>query len=207
ESNLIAVNAAATACEKAAEWRWALRGMHGLREAGLRPDSITCNAFLAACGNASLWEQPIALLRETRTDIVSHNCAIKACDTLEQWQRALSLLADLPSALEGRKLADAVTHTVAISASQKQTRWQSGLFIWDIEHGREATVTTCNSALAGCADAARWQEAVYFTCGLALAANGNMYLSSCVKFGSGQCDWDERDNLIEHLAQFAGGAA
>ena len=41
--------------------------MNGLCEAGLRPDLITCNAFLAACGNASLWEQSIALLRGTRT--------------------------------------------------------------------------------------------------------------------------------------------
>ena len=80
------------------------------------------------------------------------------------------------------------SHTLwAISASQKQTRWQSGLFIWDIEHGREATVTTCNSALAGCADAARWQEAVYFTCGLDSkklqpdVVSYNTSLSACTK--------------------------
>ena len=100
------------------------------------------------------------------------------------------LLAELPNALEGRKLADVVTHSVAVSASQKQTRWQSGLCIWDIEHGRQAATTTSNSALVGCADAGRWQEAVYFTCSLGRknskrlqpdVVSYNTSLSACAK--------------------------
>ncbi|CAE7695078.1 WDR19 [Symbiodinium sp. CCMP2592] len=188
EMDVVVYGSAMAVIASIAEWRRSLVLLRQMPErsvtlsptlgAGLRPDLITCNAFLAACGNASLWE---------RTDIISHNCAIKACDTREQWQRALVLLAELPNALEGRKLSDAVTDSVAISASQKQTRWQSGLLIWDIEHGRQAAITTSNSALVGCADAARWQEAVCFTCGLDSkrpqpdVVSYNTSLSACAK--------------------------
>ena len=109
------------------------------------------------------WEAIILVLPSSakyapRTDAISHNCAIKACDIVAKWPHALALLAGLPKEV----LADAVTYSATISACQKSSKWQSVFSILDIERGWRPVGTTCNSVLAGCANAARWREAVSF---------------------------------------------
>ena len=124
-----------------------------------------------------------------RTDAISHNCVINACNTASQWPCCLVLLAELPE-----HPTDTWTAALASSACQKDRGWQNASLILDTElrQGQPALIT-CNSVLAVCADAARWEEAVSLFRGFCSArlqpdvVSHNSIISACEK----ALDWQK----------------
>ena len=64
------VNAAISACEKAARWETALELLGSLRRAardGLAPDVVSFNSAISACEKAARWEEALETMEQMST--------------------------------------------------------------------------------------------------------------------------------------------
>ncbi|CAJ1453746.1 unnamed protein product [Effrenium voratum] len=155
-SEVVALNAAASACEKASQWQQALALALG------SADVVTWSAAVAACEKAKEWQRALEILASLRSklqaDVIIYNSAISACEGLGKWQHALLLLQEVHSL----RLASSVSYNACISACEKCAKWQQALGLLSAlyQHKVEATVITYNSAISACQKASRWKHAL-----------------------------------------------
>lgn len=70
--------------------------MSRMRQAGLRPTSISYSSAIAACGPTN-WRLAVSLLEEAKAegihmDAICYNAAISAVGHAGEWQKALEIL-------------------------------------------------------------------------------------------------------------------
>merc|ERR1712048_480113 len=68
QPNVISFSAAISACEKGAQWPWALSLFDGMQKARIQPDVITFNAAIHACGSAGEWQRASELFEKIKRD-------------------------------------------------------------------------------------------------------------------------------------------
>mmetsp|Transcript_85716 Transcript_85716/g.260170 ORF Transcript_85716/g.260170 Transcript_85716/m.260170 type:complete len:155 (-) Transcript_85716:62-526(-) len=95
--DVVAYDAAMSACERGRAWSWALQLFEDLRPARLEPTLITYNTAISACDKASRWAQALALLAASGQcgqgpSVVGFGAALSACTRAERWLLGLSLL-------------------------------------------------------------------------------------------------------------------
>jgi len=86
-------NSAISACEKGAEWRWALQLLADVATARASPDTITFNSAISACENSFQWQVALQLLADMpastiEQDVYSYNSTMSACAAAGQWEVA-----------------------------------------------------------------------------------------------------------------------
>lgn len=161
EANVVALSAAASACEAAARWGAALGALGALRRRGLEAEVILCSTLVSACGRSSFWQPSIELLAEMqqasiRRNTQSFNAATSACHRSLQWGRASAMLAAI---WKTRAEPDIVSHNAAISACERAGEWQAGLVLLLVlfSTSLEADALTYNSAIGACAKGRQWE--------------------------------------------------
>merc|ERR1711972_1179464 len=91
-----------------------------------RPDAITFNAAIGACGAAHHWEASLALLQDSsharvELSVLVFNAAISACERGSTWAWSLKLLDAMQVAGIHR---DLVSRNTAILACTDSRQWQ-----------------------------------------------------------------------------------
>ncbi|CAJ1362096.1 unnamed protein product [Effrenium voratum] len=92
EPDVVSLNAALSATEKAARWRSSLQLSRLAYQKSLEADDISFNALLAACHSAGLWQQVLAL-GDCDSDDLGLRLALEAQVRAGGRRRALELLA------------------------------------------------------------------------------------------------------------------
>lgn len=98
--DLLAYNAALSACAKAGKWQEALALYDDMRQAGeVAPDTWTLNALLLALSRGGQSENALTLLRTaggtTQPDEVSYRTVLTGLAAAQQWEVALDVLAEM----------------------------------------------------------------------------------------------------------------
>eukprot|EP00928_Gymnodinium_smaydae_P085204 TRINITY_DN6855_c0_g1_i4.p1 TRINITY_DN6855_c0_g1~~TRINITY_DN6855_c0_g1_i4.p1 ORF type:complete len:546 (+),score=99.26 TRINITY_DN6855_c0_g1_i4:29-1639(+) len=101
----------------------------------VRPDIVSFNAVINACGRSGEWTWALLLLRMAADaealspNIVTYNTAITALGRARRWALVLSVLDELLLADSRRKglQPDAVTFSAAISALERVALWERAL--------------------------------------------------------------------------------
>jgi pentatricopeptide repeat protein len=97
-----------------------------MRDDGVKPNVISYNAAIDACGKGGQWQKAIELLHEMPqqglvANLISYSSAVDACSDLGQWQQALELLHKMQH--QGIK-PDITVYNRLINACQKGGNWQ-----------------------------------------------------------------------------------
>ena len=179
-ANVIAYNAAISACEKGKKWEQALGLLRRLKLAKLQATIVSYGAAISACEKGRQWKLALQLLAELgevrlQGNLVVHNAALSACEKCQQWERALVLLH------KGHR------STVTCNAGISACPWQPALALFARfeEESLQRTAVTCGAAISAC-EARHWHLA------LALAAAWvgetsliarNAAISACQKGG------------------------
>ncbi|CAJ1438352.1 unnamed protein product [Effrenium voratum] len=154
--NVMALNAAISACGAAGQWQTALYLSNKSDT-----DIITYNACISACEGAGQWGTAVLLLRRAQDrrlepSVVTYNAAISACEEASEWQQALRLVQEM----EHQDLQrDIISYNAGITACGKAERWQHAFKLLHEAEGAslEATVITYNATIT--ASAGTWQQA------------------------------------------------
>ena len=134
-----------------------------MRTHGVRPDVISYNTAIAACGARAYYKDAVALLSEMwdqglEPDIISYNSAISACEKGGQWQQALELLGEM------KELGpDVISFAAAISACEKGGQWERALALLDECRGTPgvtANLHCFNAAISACEKGGQWERAL-----------------------------------------------
>lgn len=96
--DVIAYNAAISACEKGTAWQEALARLAELRIESLSPPVITYGAVISACEYSREWRQALSLFSEMqglalRANVITLNAAVSACEQSQAWRNVISLMA------------------------------------------------------------------------------------------------------------------
>ncbi|CAK0858303.1 unnamed protein product [Prorocentrum cordatum] len=101
-----------------------------MRQAKLKPDVVSYNSGISACGKGEQWHRALALLSavseaKLELDIIYHtSLGPAACEKGEQWQPALALLSEMRKA---KLVPDVISYSATISACEKGDQWQPAL--------------------------------------------------------------------------------
>ncbi|CAJ1442032.1 unnamed protein product, partial [Effrenium voratum] len=180
EVDVVALGAAASACERSLRWAPALElqasaGRWALRARG----RALANASLSAC--AARWRRALQLLAgsEAEPDLIAHNAYINAAEKASRWQDAVCSLRRLPQ----RSLrADAFSLAGAIAAAGGG-HWELASRLLTGEP-LTATVACFNAYAAACGAAFQWRRALHVVPvmqarGSAEAVTCNAALTAC----------------------------
>ena len=121
QPNLISFNSLLKSCEKASQWRMALRLLKDMRLRQLRCDIVSYNSTISAFEKASEWQKAIELFqRLTSPDLFTYNALMSSCEKAAQWQKAQQLFFSLSK-------PDLISYSALTSAFEKAVRWQRAL--------------------------------------------------------------------------------
>ncbi|CAJ1402404.1 unnamed protein product [Effrenium voratum] len=136
------------------QWQWASSWLSQLLDRTVRPDVVSRNAAISACGGGA-WQNALSILGDA--DIIGFNAAISACEKNQRWREAVALLAE---ALELRLRCSVVTFNAAISACEKTCQRQAALrLLRQLKRsGLELELTSYNAAISACENS--WPEAL-----------------------------------------------
>ena len=110
--------------------------------AGIKPDVVSYNATILACGKGGKREEALSLLKEMyrasiKPNVVSYNAAISACEKGGKWKEVLSLLEAMRSA--GVK-PNVISYNATISACEKGQEMEGSAIVaqGDAPHRHQA---------------------------------------------------------------------
>ncbi|CAE7646890.1 unnamed protein product [Symbiodinium sp. CCMP2456] len=126
------LNAAIASCSAATQWQPALQILHDLVSPSSlrRPDIVTCNTVIVACGRAaqgSLRLNVLAVLAHAETsslrpNAITVNSLLSACDARGDWETACSLL----QRYRRRHVeTDTASVTSCLSATARSSQWMA----------------------------------------------------------------------------------
>ena len=100
QPDLLAYNAAMSACGKVGQWQQAQKLFGDMKQSGhVTPDTWTLNALLLAHCRGGQWEDALMLLRSaggtTEPDEVSYRTVLTGMAAEQEWELALDLLAEM----------------------------------------------------------------------------------------------------------------
>ena len=151
---LSVTNAALTA--RWANWVEAHLVFQDLQRSACRPDQISVNTVIKACGEGDVatWTVALLLLKVVRIDLVGLNSALTASQRCSIWQTVLQL-ASSGKAL--RLQPDAYTASATLRAID--WRWQQALCLleWSLS---SPSLVAVNAAVGACARASEWEAAL-----------------------------------------------
>ena len=125
QADRIAWGATIHACEKAAQWRWAVFLLFGLPGFGL--DVIACNSAMSACAKARRWQWSLRVLSRMerdglQPDVVSYTAIMSAYQRVLKWKQALRTFGDI----QHKSMAlSVVTLNSAITICGDARTWQN----------------------------------------------------------------------------------
>ncbi|CAE7891920.1 unnamed protein product [Symbiodinium microadriaticum] len=95
--DLVSINTAIDACDKARRWEWAVAALQRAAVASLVPDVVTYSTATSACQSGHGWKLAISLVleisqRHMRPNAASWTAAAGACVSSQSWSTAVQLL-------------------------------------------------------------------------------------------------------------------
>ena len=157
QPDVFTYNTVLSACEKGQQWEravqllWEMDGIH------LKPDTISFNAAVAACG--AVWEMALDLVHQMENcklqlDAVTYHSAIDACQQSQQWEAALALCSQMTLR---RIQRDVISFSLAIRSQEKAQRWKQALDLFYNLSILQLQVNeiTCGVTLGACKS--QWQ--------------------------------------------------
>ena len=157
QPDVFTYNTVLSACEKGQQWErvvqllWEMDGIH------LKPDTISFNAAVAACG--AVWEMALNLVDQMENDklqldAVTYHSAIDACQQSQQWEAALALCSQMTLR---RIQRDVISFSLAIRSQEKAQRWKQALDLFYNLSILQLQVNeiTCGVTLGACKS--QWQ--------------------------------------------------
>eukprot|EP00397_Hematodinium_sp_SG-2012_P002945 GEMP01002953.1.p1 GENE.GEMP01002953.1~~GEMP01002953.1.p1 ORF type:complete len:999 (-),score=289.81 GEMP01002953.1:1454-4450(-) len=125
-----AYNCAIHACVN--QWEIACGVLDRMRNAQVRPDVVSYNVAISACGNAAKWEHALRLVTDMRLqrvvpDVITYSASISACDKGKQWACAVRILRAMEA--DGVR-ADAIAYSAAISACETAGQHRVGMNLY-----------------------------------------------------------------------------
>jgi len=108
-------------------WDKALHFLASMRTRDSDPDTVTCNAAIAACTGSSEWSQALQLLHESKQlpsgpDEITYGATISACQG--KWELVLCLLDEMPAV---KLRPNEVISAAAIGACSRGSNPESGI--------------------------------------------------------------------------------
>ncbi|CAJ1417026.1 unnamed protein product [Effrenium voratum] len=178
QPNVIACNAAISACEKQGQWQQAIGLLAEMELLRLQEDVISHNAVISACEKGGLWERALAVLarmrsRRVRATEVTRSAVVSACATARRWREALWALralrprrgshdfeasANAANAANAASAANAANAATNAGISACARAWDSALQL--LRHmpaeALQPDLVSFNAALSAC----RWRQIV-----------------------------------------------
>ena len=131
--------------------------------ANVKPDIVTFNTIIKACGRGRHWEALQGILGDmdshgVKGDRFTYSALLSACDTAGKWQQALEWF----HVMESKGVRPSIIHfTTLMSVLQKSGRWEDSLRVFHRMEGAgiAADVVAHNAAIAACARGGDWSKA------------------------------------------------
>ncbi|CAJ1439987.1 unnamed protein product [Effrenium voratum] len=191
-ATVIACNEAIGACQRLSQWQGALQVLRRLRVQRFRPNAVTFNTSLSACGRALFWGQALHLFQAaTSWNAITFGAAINACSG--SWPRAQCLLRQAGQ-------SNIITCSSCVSACEKASDWPEALLLLAGLGLRrlQGDVVVCNAAISACQKVGAWPRAldIFSKLQLASTVSFNAAISACEGVG----EWQQALALLR-LAQ------
>ncbi|CAJ1339289.1 unnamed protein product [Effrenium voratum] len=170
---------AISACQEAGRWRQAAALLQMAEAQSVKADAPMVNAAIGACGYAQEWETALALFsdfprRRLQISDRSKNAVAAALGGAKEWRQVLALVESLLARRErlDQPMRDCLAKASAcgrremqkdLTKSMASETWQAALAALHRAEGRglRPDVKMHSAAIAACARAARWPEAVW----------------------------------------------
>ena len=137
---------------------------------GVRPNVVTYNAAMRACGTAALWPVALSLFEDLRDDgivptVITYNAALAACERGAQWQEALLLLDEMQQSTTRAPRPDRISFHTAIGACRRagtHASARAGLALLRRMRavGILPSVIALTGVMSACVSAGRWRAAL-----------------------------------------------
>ncbi|CAK9081730.1 unnamed protein product [Durusdinium trenchii] len=133
------------------EWQLAMHLLQDMDRRQIQPDCLVCTAAVAICGRAFCWQEAARIFDQALAggmpcDTPAYNALITAYGLGMQWEASLSLM----HAMQGRKQADSITLSAAISACCDAGHWQSALRLLGATNQGRLNNSCYNAILGRC---------------------------------------------------------
>eukprot|EP00931_Biecheleriopsis_adriatica_P059042 TRINITY_DN35266_c0_g1_i1.p1 TRINITY_DN35266_c0_g1~~TRINITY_DN35266_c0_g1_i1.p1 ORF type:complete len:685 (-),score=137.67 TRINITY_DN35266_c0_g1_i1:65-2119(-) len=165
EVSLISSNTAISACARARRWQHAVGLLDSIKEAGLRPDTISYNctmrSLLGSGTSSARWQHALTLLDELHVEhlapsLVTFSTLASACEKGNAWQAAIALITHADCC---GLSPDAACFSSAMMACARSRRWQRSV---DLLRAMEARIVApdvvcCNASISACERGGDWQ--------------------------------------------------
>lgn len=186
-----------------------------------RPNVVTYNAAMQACGSAGRWREALALLRGMLSNKVAPNAtsltaAIAACGFAGEWQQALDLLRAVKD-VDGGVVLSVGSYNAAIRACGKAGRFEQAVGVlreMEADAKKKGAsgdswippapdVTTYTAAIAACGAAREHEQAVLLLREMPAAGitpntiSYNAAITACIRSGR----WELSLALFREMAK------
>ncbi|CAE8684397.1 unnamed protein product, partial [Polarella glacialis] len=101
DSNTVTHSAAISACEKSAQWTWALRLFAEMARNRIERNAVTFGGVVSACTTGRVWELASTLVKELllegglESNTIVFSAALTSCLQARKWAVALSLAGEM----------------------------------------------------------------------------------------------------------------
>eukprot|EP00439_Symbiodinium_sp_Y106_P051050 s3215_g6.t2 len=159
----IFLNTFLSSLERSCHWQLAVSMLQTPPESSLKPNRVSFNACLHACGEAEQLDQALQLLKSMedhgrwRPDVISYSAVLSACARLAQWTLALDELGRMQ---RRHVLPDVVALNAAMSACAEAVQWEMCLRMLQTSSARDADTISYNAFLKACDKSAQWMVAL-----------------------------------------------
>ncbi|CAJ1439139.1 unnamed protein product, partial [Effrenium voratum] len=182
--------------------------------------SVHVGAAMAACVDASLWQQALSLKSDAYVDAFIFGSAFHACQQGLCWKTALALLEEMPSlrvtgdrismnsclsavaaatqwertlALLQQGAFDVKGHTTAISSCGTASQWRISLSLLGSLYGKAPLDVACfNACISACENAGMWEAALQLLSQMqdATLAPNTTSLNACISVFAVASRWE-----------------
>ncbi|CAE7788481.1 unnamed protein product [Symbiodinium sp. CCMP2592] len=164
ETNIFSYGAAIAACERSAQWAWALQLLDDLITNGFEPNVIVWSSACSACDKAEHWLESLRLLnqmpgKKLQPNVISYGAALSACARVAKWQHAIALLEDVSAEDIDMNI---VLWNSAITACARAGEWPLALQLLELlqQAGLQPDVLSFNACITAAGAGSRWQLAL-----------------------------------------------
>ncbi|CAE7256896.1 unnamed protein product [Symbiodinium necroappetens] len=164
ETNIFSYGAAIAACERSAQWAWALQLLDDLITNGFEPNVIVWSSACSACDKAEHWLESLRLLKQMpgkklQPNVISYGAALSACARVAKWQHAIALLEDVSAEDIDMNI---VLWNSAITACARAGEWPLALRLLELlqQEGLQPDVLSFNACITAAGAGSRWQLAL-----------------------------------------------
>ncbi|MDD9950752.1 MAG: hypothetical protein OXT67_04210 [Zetaproteobacteria bacterium] len=155
--DVIAYNAAISACAEARDKDTALTLLHQMQQHNISPDAISYNGVICACAKISDAHTALTLLRQMQersifATVVSYSEVMSACEAGGEYQMALYLFEEMRSM---NIQPDVIAYNTAMSIYMKVGNHYAALYLFAQmrQHGMQPDAISYNTLISACEQA------------------------------------------------------